>query len=456
MPQNMKQHKEFTVLGITILFIFILYLTTMLHVYPSGIPVTSGDAAIYANQIGTGDLSLNHIGYLIIGRGLYLISRDMFSLIDITGFLSVLFGTLSLIFCYLISKKLITSSKDALLATLMIAFTGTYWLYSIAIEVYVMQLFFLWGALYFIMDNKPYHSTILFFIGLFVSLTTIFIIPVLTYLAYKNRRLKTFVLLMTLSASLYLLTSYTQIFYVLRGSSTGLHLIAPLANAYYTTQSFLFFLPLAFIGAYKLYKDDKDKLKIISIAIIPYTYFLFFNWDHGVFLLPTYIFISLLAVYAMRKIHIFKKDKIIASSFVIFFLFELIFVVSPVIQESRTYDDFIKTNKDLTTSNILYTRYDYGEIYHNVLNADYLSYLKPYEQFKKELDTSLPTNNILILDLNTSRIDSRIIWEYHPQLQTDFSLEATKCSDTFYTYTLWMGLKKNRYCLYKISSVNEN
>lgn len=427
-----------------------LYLSTMLHVYPSGIPVTSGDAAIYAQSIKTGELNLNHIGYLITGNILYSALKNTFTLIDIVTFISVLFGSLSLIFCYLISRKLLKNSKDAMQSTLIVMFAGTYWLYSIAIEIYTMQLFFLWGSLYFMMDKKTHHSMLLLFTGLFISLTSVFFIPVLAYLAYKNKNIKIFTCELFISAILYLILSYKQIFYVIQGGSTGLHLVAPLANLYYATQSFLFFLPLAVIGTYYLYKKDKEKTKLISIACLPYTYFLFFNWDHGVFLLPIYVFISSLAIYAIKQIPLLRNKQLITLAFISFFIFELSLVILPITKESMTFDGFIKSTTDITGNSTIYMRYDYGEIYRNTLASDYESYLKPYNELKSEIGQLPDKSRILVLDLETSRIDSKNIKDYHPEFLSDHKLESITCSDTFHVHTRWLGLRENRYCIYKI------
>ena len=427
-----------------------LYLSTMLHVYPSGIPVTSGDAAIYAQSIKTGELNLNHIGYLITGNILYSALKNTFTLIDIVTFISVLFGSLSLIFCYLISRKLLKNSKDAMQSTLIVMFAGTYWLYSIAIEIYTMQLFFLWGSLYFMMDKKTHHSMLLLFTGLFISLTSVFFIPVLAYLAYKNKNIKIFTCELFISAILYLILSYKQIFYVIQGGSTGLHLVAPLANLYYATQSFLFFLPLAVIGTYYLYKKDKEKTKFISIACLPYTYFLFFNWDHGVFLLPIYVFISSLAIYATRQIPTLRNRQLITLAFISFFIFELSFVIQPITKESITFDRFIKSTTDITDNSTIYMRYDYGEIYRITLMSDYKSFQKPYSEFKSELEQHSNKSQILVMDLETSRIDSRNIKDYHPNLLSDYKLKIITCSSTFNIHTIWLGLRENRYCIYEI------
>lgn len=434
------------------LFTFTFYMTTMLHVYPSGIPVTSGDSAIYAKSIEHGEIHPNHMGYLIMGHILYSALKNTFTLIDLIGLISVFFGSLSIVLCYLISKKLLRNTKDAMYSTLIVMFAGTYWLYSIVIEIYAMQLFFLWGSLYFILDKKTYPATLLFFISLFVSLTSIFFMPVLFYIAYKNKHLTTFTHGIILSVLAYLILSYKQIYYVIHGGTTGLHLVAPLANLYYATQSFLFFLPLAAIGTYYLYKNDTDKLKIIIFACLPYTYFLFFNWDHGVFLLPIYVFISSLAIYAIKKVPAFRNKQLITLAFISFFIFELFFVILPITKESTTFDRFIKSNTDTTGNSTIYMRYDYGEIYRNILASDYKSYQKPYNKLKSEIEQLSNKSQILVLDLETSRIDSKNIKDYHPEFLSDYKLESITCSDTFHIHTIWLGLRENRYCIYEIRS----
>lgn len=446
-----KRHQNIIISG-TIAFLgFILYATTMLQVYPSGMPVTSGDAGIYAGDIEEGNINLNHIGYQVVGRALYLAFMNTLPLVTIVGFISVFFGALSLGFCYLISKRILGSSRDAMLSTLIVMISGTYWLYSIVIEIYAMQLFFLWGALYLMLDKKAYSSALLFFISLFVSLTSLFFGPILAYTAYKNKSFKKFAFCTVLSAILYLSVSYEEIYYVIRGGSTGLHLVAPLANAYYMTQSFLFFLPLALIGIYKIYKKDFRTLKTILFATIPYSYFIFFNWDHGVFLLPTYVFISSLAIYMIRDLAILKNRYLIGILYITFFSLELSLVVSPVIEESVIFDGFIKSTTNYVQDNVLYARYDYGEIYRNVLKSDYEPYMVPYDDLKKSTAEISPEKRALVLDLETSRIDQKNIRDYHPQILSDYKLDAIACSTKFRTYTKWIGmLQENRYCIYDL------
>ena len=446
-----KRYQNIIISGVISVLGFILYSTTMLQVYPSGMAVTSGDAAIYAGHIEKGNINLNHIGYQIMGRALYLVFKDTFPLVIIVGFISVFFGALSLGFCYLISKKILGSSRDAMLSTLIVMIAGTYWLYSIVIEIYTMQLFFLWGALYFMLDKKTYASSLLFFISLFVSLTSVFFGPVLAYVTYKNKSFKRFAFCVALSAALYLLVSYEEIFYVLKGGSAGLHIVAPLANAYYMTQSFLFFLPLGLIGTYKIYKKDFGTLKIILFAALPYTYFVFFNWDHGVFLLPTYVFISSLVIYMIRDIASFKNRYFMGIIYAIFFSLELSLVVSPVIEESAIFDNFIKTTSNYVHDNVLYTRYDYGEIYRNVMKSDYESYMMPYYDVKKSIDLVNKEKSTLVLDLEKSRIDQKNIRDYHPLILSDYKFNAISCSNTFHTYTKWIWmLQENRYCIYEL------
>lgn len=451
--QMIKRYQNIIISGFIAFLGFILYSTTILLVYPSGMTVTSGDAAIYAGDIEEGDINLNHIGYQIMGRALYLIFKNTFPLVTIVAFISVFFGALSLGFCYLISKKILGSPRDAMLSTLIVMIAGTYWLYSIVIEIYAMHLFFLWSALYFMLDKKTYSSALLFFISLFISLTSVFFAPVLAYIAYKNKSAKRFALCIALSAVLYLSVSYEEIYYVIRGGSTGLHLVAPLANAYYMTQSFLFFLPLALIGTYKIYKKDPGTLKLILFAALPYTYFVFFNWDHGVFLLPIYVFISSLAIYMIRDLVLFKNRYFMGIVYIIFFSLELSLVVSPVVEESAIFDNFIKSSSNCVHGNVLYARYDYGEIYRNVLKSDYESYMMPYNDLKKSIDHVSKEKSVLVLDLEISRIDQKNIRDYYPSILSDYKFNTITCSSMFHTYTKWIGvLQENRYCIYELKN----
>ncbi len=107
-------------------------------------------------------------------------------------FISPIFGILSLIYSFLVIKKL-TSPKIAFYSTVFIAFIPIFIDYSVLSYVDSMLVFFVVLSIYFLINGKIVLSGIAAGLSVLTKYNGLFILPVLAYILYrkfgKNKRL---------------------------------------------------------------------------------------------------------------------------------------------------------------------------------------------------------------------------------------------------------------------------
>ena len=102
-------------------------------------------------------------------------------------FISPLFGILTLIFSFLIIKKLF-NSKIAYYSMLFLTFLPIFLDYSIFSYVESMLLFFIILSIYFAINNKIIFASIAAGFGILTKYNGLFILPLLIYIVYRNNK----------------------------------------------------------------------------------------------------------------------------------------------------------------------------------------------------------------------------------------------------------------------------
>ena len=104
-------------------------------------------------------------------------------------FISPLFSVLTLIFTFLIAKKLF-NTKIAFYTLIFLAFIPIFIDYSILSYVESTLVFFIILSIYFAINNKIILSSIAAGLGILTKYNTVFIILLLIYIIYKNNKNK--------------------------------------------------------------------------------------------------------------------------------------------------------------------------------------------------------------------------------------------------------------------------
>src|SRR3989338_6939942 len=102
-------------------------------------------------------------------------------------FISPVFAVLTLIFTFLIVKRLF-DAKIGFYTLLFLAFLPLFMDYSIFSYVESMLTFFVVLSVYFAIRNNVILASLAAGLGILTKYNALFIIPLLVYIAYKNRK----------------------------------------------------------------------------------------------------------------------------------------------------------------------------------------------------------------------------------------------------------------------------
>ena len=124
---------------------------------------TNGDTYVYASAISTFRGPLIHFGYYVIGFIFHSFlqkvgSNSMLSL----GYVSVFFGSISVVCMYLFTLELTKNRFQSLLSSLILLFSGAFWFFSTHGEVYVPQLGFVLLSVLCAVRRKRYFPVFSF------------------------------------------------------------------------------------------------------------------------------------------------------------------------------------------------------------------------------------------------------------------------------------------------------
>ncbi|MBD3178892.1 MAG: DUF2723 domain-containing protein [Candidatus Latescibacteria bacterium] len=161
-----------------------------------------GDSYVYAHRITTLELTAIHCGYCILGAGFHFLLRPfgtdpVLSL----NILSILLGSLSVVCMYLFSYQLTGDPILSIVASMLLLFNGTFWMYAEYAEVYVPQLFFVLLSILAIVRLKPAAAALCFMAAITITPSSVLVLPAAIYLIflkkYNRRQILSFLLPVT-------------------------------------------------------------------------------------------------------------------------------------------------------------------------------------------------------------------------------------------------------------------
>jgi len=192
--KKFDNYTRFSIIVIILFSIIVLALTSIYHV--------SGDACWYISSARfiseEGKIPLNEgLGrnipfwppplFHIASAFVYSISGDA---ADTTvKFLSPIFGILTLIFTFLIVKK-IFNTKISFYTLLFLAFIPLFMDYSVFSYVESMLTFFIILSIYFAIRNNIMLTSLAAGLGILTKYNALFVIPLLMYIIYRNNKNK--------------------------------------------------------------------------------------------------------------------------------------------------------------------------------------------------------------------------------------------------------------------------
>lgn len=179
-------------------------------------------------------------------------------------FISPLFSVLTLIFTFLIAKKLF-NTKIAFYTLIFLAFIPIFIDYSILSYVESTLVFFIILSIYFAINNKIILSSIAAGLGILTKYNTVFIILLLIYIIYKNNKNKNLTIKVSIIAIIPLIIALPWFIrnYILLGNP-----IWP-------------FLNFIFHGLEKSSYIGMDLWRLFDINLIIYTYLGLFGIPDG-------------------------------------------------------------------------------------------------------------------------------------------------------------------------------
>ena len=191
---KLEKYARYSILIILIFSIIVLSLTSMHHVSGDGCWYIPVGKFIANNQkiplfepLGRDEPFWSPPLYHVFVAAVYYI----FSYVDIEAanfavkFVSPIFGILSLIFSFLVIKKLF-SLKIAFYSTVFLAFVPIFIDYSILSYAESTLTFFVILSIYFLIDDKIVLSGIAAGLSILAKYNGFFIVPILLYFLYKK------------------------------------------------------------------------------------------------------------------------------------------------------------------------------------------------------------------------------------------------------------------------------
>ncbi|HVN94908.1 MAG TPA: hypothetical protein VMT62_00615, partial [Syntrophorhabdaceae bacterium] len=279
-----------------------------------------GDTYAYANSISTFAGPVIHFGYFVVGFLLHsFLQKIGVNALQTLGYMSVLFGSLSVACIYLFTLELTGDRIQGLLAGLVLLFSGTFWLFAEHGEVYVPQLAIILLATIAMLKRRPFMASIFFLIAMSITPTSCLVFPPLLYIAHYRGLTKKDVAWFAIPAfcSLFLvfLLAFHQVVAIMKWATYSprvffsnltvregvITLIYQLLVVY--LKPFNVCIAFAAVGAFYLYRHDKKIFFLMVWFMLPFIAYIFnlglISGDH---LIITFIVVSFLVSYLLSRL----------------------------------------------------------------------------------------------------------------------------------------------------------
>ncbi len=135
--------------------------------------------------LSTSLLHPNHLLYNVVGYFLYKCARTVglnWRAVEVLQFANSLVSTLTALLLFRILKRSLRSNYLAWSLTLLFAFSATWWKFSTDANAYILSVFFLLLAFYFVLPNskpRPLLVAVLFTVAVLLHQLAVFCYPVL-------------------------------------------------------------------------------------------------------------------------------------------------------------------------------------------------------------------------------------------------------------------------------------
>lgn len=307
-------------------------------------PPVNGDSYVYARSIQTFDGPIIHSGYFLIGFIFHFFLGKLGNTpLQTLGHMSVFFGSLCVVCMYFLTLELTKDRKQSLIASLILLFSGAFWVFSEYGEVYVPQLAFVFLSVAAILKTRPLLASLCLLAAISITPTSCLVFPGLAYLIYirkwQKRQVGWYIGPLILAMVVVLLAGFSTatniikwalhppaVFLGKQWSLSDLFLNIAYRLSLIYGKSFSILLFFALYGFVYLYRKEKRVLFLTLIFLFPFClYVLNLNLFSGDHLIITFIAISMLASYgiydSLRLAKVGEKTKWVMTLCLLFMHF---------------------------------------------------------------------------------------------------------------------------------------
>jgi hypothetical protein len=304
--------------------------------------------------------------------------------LETLGYMSVLFGSISIALVFWVVIELTNNKPQAFLAALILLFSGAFWFFAEHGEVYVPQLCFILFTVLLLIKIKPIPAGLFFLLSVSITPNSILALPALIYITfmkkYEKKQILIFLLplffisifaffydihrtLSIISSAIYSPKIYFKEFTfieLIKGVSTKL------IKVYLKSFNIMFILAL--VGFVLLYKRERKLFILMVSFLLPFSLYIFnlglLSGDH---LIITFFVFTFLSAYVLTQIFNYRIFSVqIRHSIIIIFMFLHIWFsyqifLLPEIKASTDLNRAVTSlSKEFTPNTILISNFSFG------------------------------------------------------------------------------------------------
>ncbi|MCP4400635.1 MAG: hypothetical protein GY801_25460, partial [bacterium] len=354
----------------------------------------NGDAAAYAMEVVKWEFERPvHVGFFILGRGMYEVLSSLFScsVLMSLNILAAISGALGVMCCFLWVARITKNRTIGVLASLLLLFSGLYWISSTFGEIYTTQVALILGAMAFLVRNKIILSAVFYGGAMLISPLSVLVLPYFLYHIFCSEKrwriLMVFGLVSLLVYSAGVFPFFRHYFFGERGLFTASTEMSASLSTYAmagkvfikSSIEYLNFICIFIVfGLYLIVVKKENVCLALSTVLVFVFHFLvairslndgFLIGKAGEFYLPLHPFLVAIAAYGIYEstFRLSQKSKYVLCGITIVFFAAVSYL--QVVQPHRSYSDNFKgfseqLHEELPTdAHLLFDDFHLGGLY---------------------------------------------------------------------------------------------